>query len=108
MGHSLLSTLYIIMKTFIAVVAVVALALSANAKPDFESCTNFDNTPFANPFHINIKPDPLVVKKGATVKIHFDATLVADLPVGGKIKVELTKEGVPIPCLPVSFIMCAT
>merc|ERR1712142_842703 len=70
-----------IMKTFIAL-AVVALALSANAKPDFESCSAFDNTPFVNPFHLN-------------------ATLVAELPAGAKIDVQLVKEGVPIPCLPI-------
>merc|ERR1712142_789843 len=89
-----------IMKTFIAL-AVVALALSANAKPDFESCSAFDNTPFVNPFHLNLLPDPLVIKKGAQVKIHFDATLVAELPAGAKIDVQLVKEGVPIPCLPI-------
>merc|ERR1712241_52430 len=94
------STSPITMKTFIAL-AVVALALSANAKPDFESCSGFDNTPFVNPFHLSVLPDPVVLKKGQQVKIHFDATLVAELPAGAKISLKLVKEGVPIPCLPI-------
>merc|ERR1712042_36318 len=67
-----------------------------------DSCTGFDNTPFVNPFHISVNPDPLVIKKGAQVKIHFDATVVSELPAGAKIDVQLVKEGVPIPCLPIS------
>merc|ERR1712142_1401790 len=56
MGHTRCHNTPNIMKTFIAL-AVVALALSANAKPDFESCSAFDNTPFVNPFHLNVLPD---------------------------------------------------
>merc|ERR1712183_145783 len=96
MGHllSIKST----MKSFIAL-AVVALAIWANAKSDFESCSGFDNTPFVDQFHLSIKPDPLVAKEGETVSIHFDANIVSTLPAGAKVSVKLVKEGVPLPCL---------
>merc|ERR1712038_589307 len=88
------------MKAFILVAFVFALA---SAKPDFDPCPGFTNE-VVNPLHVSIGPDPLVAKKGQPVNIHFDATVVKTLEVGGKIQVKMVKDGIPIPCIPVPGI----
>ena len=90
------------MKTFFLVLALAAVAL---AKSDFEDCPGSNNAPYANPIHLRVMPDPLVVKKGHTVKFHFDILLHKTVQAGSKIHVHMDKSGIPLPCLPVSFFL---
>merc|ERR1712038_1383383 len=84
------------MKTFFA---LVALVLSVNAKKEFEACPGFNNDKVVNPLHLTVNPDPVVIKKGQEVHVHFDANLVSTIVAGTKVDVKMTKFGVPLPCL---------
>merc|ERR1711974_572598 len=65
------------MKTF---ALVLALAAVAAAKPDFEACPGFEDNSYVNPWSLTLNPDPIVAKEGAEVKVHFDATVLKQLP----------------------------
>jgi len=85
------------MKSFALVLALVAVAV---AKPDFDACPGFEDNSFVNPWKLSINPDPIHAKEGASVSIHFDATVLKTLPVGTKVDFKMVKSGVPLPCLP--------
>lgn len=51
---------------------------------------------------ISIAPFPIVVADGANITLHILVTLLEDVPVGAKVKLEIVKEGLinlPIPCI---------
>lgn len=51
---------------------------------------------------ISIAPFPIVVADGADITIHILVTLLEDVPVGAKVKLEIVKEAflnLPIPCI---------
>jgi len=101
------------MNTLVALVAAVAAVIlvtspsGADASTDFRTCAGFDNSHLMNPFHISVRPDPLVAKKGKIVDIHADLDLVAQLPVGAKVDLHIKKEGlfgITIPCISVAGV----
>ena len=56
---------------------------------------------------ISIAPFPIVVASGANLTLHILVTLLEDVPVGAKVKLDIVKEGIinlPIPCIPIDDI----
>ena len=89
------------MKTFAAIVLAFA-AVAVQADPEFKACAGFEDNSYVDPWKLTINPDPIVAKEGASVSVHFDATVLKTLPVGTKVDFKMVKDGIPLPCLPVS------
>ena len=90
------------MKTFAAIVLAFA-AVAVQADPEFKACAGFEDNSYVDPWKLTINPDPIVAKEGASVSVHFDATVLKTLPVGTNLDIKLKKNGIPLPCLPVSI-----
>merc|ERR1711893_387357 len=88
------------MKTFAAIVLAFA-AVAVQADPEFKACAGFEDNSYVDPRKLTIDPDPIVAKEGASVSVHFDATVLKTLPVGTNLDIKLKKNGIPLPCLPV-------
>merc|ERR1712174_121125 len=88
------------MKTFAAIVLAFA-AVAVQADPEFKACAGFEDNSYVDPWKLTINPDPIVAKEGASVSVHFDATVLKTLPVGTNLDIKLKKNGIPLPCLPV-------
>merc|ERR1712038_1547027 len=69
------------MKTFAAIVLAFA-AVAVQADPEFKACAGFEDNSYVDPWKLTINPDPIVAKEGASVSVHFDATVLKTLPVG--------------------------
>merc|ERR1712114_103111 len=68
------------MKTFAAIVLAFA-AVAVQADPEFKACAGFEDNSYVDPWKLTINPDPIVAKEGASVSVHFDATVLKTLPV---------------------------
>merc|ERR1712038_453075 len=89
------------MKTLITL-SVLALALSAKADMlAFSLCDGFSDTTYVDPWSLSIS-NPLNVVSNGQVDIHFDCTLKQAIAAGTTGEVTLTKDGVDLPCVPVS------
>merc|ERR1712027_157445 len=65
------------------------------------ACAAVEDNSYVDPWKLTINPDPIVAKEGASVSVHFDATVLKTLPVGTNLDIKLKKNGIPLPCLPV-------
>merc|ERR1711972_1154715 len=63
------------MKTFAAIVLAFA-AVAVQADPEFKACAGFEDNSYVDPWKLTINPDPIVAKEGASVSVHFDATVL--------------------------------
>merc|ERR1712209_343849 len=66
------------MKTFAAIVLAFA-AVAVQADPEFKACAGFEDNSYVDPWKLTINPDPIVAKEGASVSVHFDATVLLAL-----------------------------
>lgn len=84
----------------VLIVALCCLALASAI--DVEICdpeiteANFDNLDIA------VDPDPIILKTGAQVGLHFAIDLLKQID-GGTVKINIKKGLLPIPCIEVSI-----
>ena len=52
-----------------------------------------------------IDPNPIALLPATAVRIYHGMDLLKDIPVGSSIKIDLTKSGITIPCMKVSWIL---
>merc|ERR1712080_327197 len=88
------STRAIIMKFLIVASCLMAFASAIVVEvcdPEITEA-NFDN------LDVKVKPDPIVVKEGESVGLHFAIDLLKEIK-GGTVKIDIKKGVLPIPCL---------
>ena len=80
---------------------VLAVAVTVTQALNFEDCKNFDNRPYGDPWHVSLNPEPLVIKEGGSIKLHYAFQAVKEMPIGTQVELTVQRNGIKIPCLPV-------
>merc|ERR1712080_573581 len=62
-------------------------------------CNEAETKKYLGNLNVGIEPIPVKLKGGEKIKVSFDADVLKAIPVGSKAKVEMTKDGSPLPCV---------
>ena len=88
------------MKVLIVALCSLAFASAINVEicdPDITEA-NFDNLDIA------VSPDPIVLKSGAQVGLHFAIDLLKQID-GGTVKIDIKNGLLPLPCIEVYAVI---
>ena len=88
-----------------SLVIVLVVAVAATQAINFKDCKNFDNRPYGDPWQVSLNPEPLVIKEGGSIKLHYAFKAVKEMPIGTKVELTVQRNGNKIPCLPVRLRM---
>ena len=85
--------------------SLIILLISKKSEVNFKAC--MDNTPYAKNLTVTVSPQPIIVKEGAVINVHYFANLLKPIEQGTKIKLTLEVYEfylwIKIPCLSVSL-----
>ena len=92
------------MKLF-AVFGLLFVAQSIFAEQiDVDVCNAAVTNEYVAKIDLAIDPNPIEIKAGKTISLHFGVDVLKEIAVGASISLNLKKGLLPIPCLDVSLI----
>ena len=72
---------------------------------DVEVCNADVTNTFVNNIDLAIDPNPIEVKAGKTISLHFGVDVLKEVAVGATLELKLKKGLLPIPCIDVSIML---
>merc|ERR1712193_359612 len=92
------------MKSFCALLALVAVASSSPLVPKLDSLEYgfCDGSPEPGSLTASVDPFPVVIATGETITISVSIDLAEEVPVGSQVSLKIKREGlidIPFPCL---------
>ena len=94
---------YIKMKVLIILAVLCAAHCTLADQIDVEICKDITNE-YVDKIDLAITPNPIEVKAGKTISLHFGVDVLKEVAVGATLDLKLHHGILPIPCIDVSQI----
>ena len=89
------------MKVLIILAVVCAAHYTLSDQIDVTTCNDVTNE-YVDKIDLAITPNPILVKGGETISLHFGVDVLKELAVGAELDLKLKHGILTIPCLDVS------
>ena len=92
------------MQLLIIAVFLFSVYYTWDNQVDVKVCDPDVSNKYVNNIDLAIDPNPIPIKAGATIRVHFGIDVIKAIPVGSKVTLKLHYGmfSIPIPCFPVS------
>ena len=91
---------------FLVVLGALCIAHCILAEQiDVKVCNDAVTNTYVDKIDLAIAPNPIEIKGGKTISLHFGVDVLKELAEGASINLDLKKGFLPIPCIDVSSIL---